>query len=169
MQNDLFAVLKAQIVDELSMLDELCEALHRRVSWLVAGKISDPYLMEDVFSALALSLHTFYTGCERILVRLVNNLDGGVPKSPDWHQGLLRQTTLTIPGIRGPIISNLGIYEFLSELRGLRHVIRNIYLKQLRRENLLSFGQEAIRLYPQIKQEIVQFMESFEEGANRPH
>ncbi|MBW1962887.1 MAG: hypothetical protein JRH18_23690 [Deltaproteobacteria bacterium] len=107
--------------------------------------------MEDVYAALAMSLHDLYTGCERILLRLISNIDGGIPKSKKWHLELLRQATLPISEIRGPILSDKENYEFLSELRGLRHVIRNVYVYRLKRENLLRFGKLAVEFYPRFK------------------
>jgi hypothetical protein len=117
-------------------------------------------LIEDVFAALALTMHSFYTGCERILMRLISNIDGGMTRSGEWHQQLLRQATLSIPEIRGPILSNMEVYEFLSELRGLRHVIRNVYTNQLKRESLLDFGKRALQIYPQFKRQVEEFISS---------
>jgi len=162
MQNSLLKILKAQIEDEMSGLDELHVALNRRVTWLVEGKVADPYLVEDIFAALAMNIHAFYTGCERILLRLINNIDGGISRSAEWHQELLRQATLNIPGVRGPIIARQDIYEFLSELRGLRHIIRNVYTHQLKRDNLLSLAKLAMNFHPRFKQEIIRFMNSLE-------
>lgn len=153
-------VLKTQIEGEISSLDDLHAALSRRVGWLLERKIADPFLVEDVFAALAMTLHDLYTGSERILLRPISNIDGGIPKSDEWHRELLRQATLAVPDLRGPIISEKDVYEFLSELRGLRHVIRNVYVHRLKRENLLKLGQLAVELYPRFKQEIERFMAS---------
>jgi hypothetical protein len=128
MQNSLLKVLKARVNDELSGLDNLHSVLRRRVDWLSEQKVTDPYLVEDVFAALAITLHDLYTGCERILLSLITNIDGGIPKSAEWHRELLKQANLSIPQVRGPIISDKDTYEFLSDLRGLRHVIRNDYV-----------------------------------------
>jgi hypothetical protein len=117
-------------------------------------------LIEDVFAALAMTLHDMYTGCERILLLLISELDGGIPKSDEWHREVLRQASLPIPGIRGPILSDKETTDFLSELRGLRHVIRNVYVHRLKRENLLSLGKSAVDFYPRFKQEIEKFMAS---------
>jgi len=111
---------------------------------------------------LAMTLHDMYTGCERILLHLISNIDGGIPKSDEWHREVLRQASLPIPGIRGPILSDKATCDFLSELRGLRHVIRNVYVHRLKRENLLSLGKSAVDYYPRFKQEIEQFMASHE-------
>ena len=160
MPNSLLSVLKAQIEDELANLDDLNGALNRRVDWLFEQKITDPYLVEDIFAALAMTLHDLYTGCERVLLRLISNIDGGIPKSSEWHREVLRQATLAVPNVRGPILSNKETFDFLSELRGLRHVIRNVYVHRLKRENLLSLGKSAVQFYPRFKQEIENFMAS---------
>lgn len=97
MQNSSLRIPKARIEDELASLDDLHAALSRRVDWLFERKISDPYLIEDVFAALAMTLHDLYTGCERILLHLISNIDGGIPKSGEWHREVLRQATLPVP------------------------------------------------------------------------
>lgn len=162
MQNSLLKVLSAQIKDELTQLDETYALLERRVSWLSDEKITDPYLIEDVFAALALTMHSFYTGCERILIRLISNIDGGMTKSGEWHRQLLRQASLAIHGVRAPIISTQEVYEFLYELRGLRHVIRNVYTNQLKPESLLDFGKRTLQIYPEFKRQVEEFMSSLE-------
>ncbi len=164
MQNSLSKVLSAQIKDELSQLDETYALLERRVSLLSDSRITDPYLIEDVFAALALTMHSFYTGCERILVRLISNIDGGMTKSGEWHRQLLRQASLAIHEVRAPIISTPEVYEFLHELRGLRHVIRNVYTNQLKPESLLHFGKRTLLIYPECKRQVEEFMSSLESG-----
>lgn len=162
MQNSFLKILKAQVENELVSLDELHISLNRRVAWLVEGKVTDPFLIEDIFAALAMSLHAFYTGCERIVLRLLNNIDGGLVKSSEWHQELLRQAALPIPDIRSPILTDPEVLEFLSELRGLRHVIRNLYINQLKKENLLEIGKMVKGIYPKFKMDIDRFLATLE-------
>jgi hypothetical protein len=162
MPNSLFKVLKAQIQEELSSLDDVHAALTRRVGWLSEPRTSDPYLVEDIFAALAMTLHDLYTGSERILLRIINHIDGGIPKTEEWHREALRRATLPVPGVRGPILSDSSICDFLSELRGLRHVIRNVYVHRLKRENLLNLGKQAVEFYPRFRSEIKRFIASLE-------
>jgi len=149
-------------------LDVVYAALSRRVGWLSEPRASDPYLVEDMFAALAMTLHDLYTGSERILLRIISHMDGGIPKSEEWHREVLRKATMPVPEVRGPILSDKTIYEFLSELRGLRHVIRNVYVHRLKGESLLSLGRQSVEFYPRFRSEIERFMASFEsEGRNQ--
>lgn len=49
-------------------------------------------------------LHDFYTGVERIFMRITSELNGGVPQSPQWHQELIRNMALAIPEVRPAVI-----------------------------------------------------------------
>ncbi len=45
-------------------------------------------------------LHDFYTGVERILIRIAEELNGGVPKGEQWHRQLPADMMVAIPGVR---------------------------------------------------------------------
>lgn len=75
---------------------------------------------------MALNLHGFYSGLERILERLAETVDGSLPKGENWHQALLVQMSKEVTGIRPAVIS-LQTLKRLDEYRGFRHVVRNVY------------------------------------------
>lgn len=87
---------------------------------------------------MALNLHGFYSGIERIFERLVETLDGNLPKGENWHQALLVQMSKEVTGIRPAVIS-LQTLKRLDEYRGFRHVVRNVYNFHLTRRNLRSW------------------------------
>ena len=109
--------LAEEIATETDSLAEL------RVEFVNAPKIgANTY----EFRARASILHDFYTGVERVFVRIAEELNGGVPRSERWHSQLLTDMTLRLDSIRPPVITKnlagkLGLY-----LR-FRHLFRNLY------------------------------------------
>ena len=41
------------------------------------------------YESLALKLHNFHTGCERIFQLIISELNGSLPSGYDWHKRLL--------------------------------------------------------------------------------
>ncbi len=134
--------LAAEIEGELSLLNELGEALEATVTDLPDDTKHKSVYLESI----ALKLHNFYTGCERIFTRISEELNGGLPRSHDWHVRLLRKMTLDIEGIR-PAVLTRETASLLDEYRAFRHIVRNIYgfeLRMSRMAPLLDNFREAL-------------------------
>ena len=71
-------------------------------------------------------LHDFYNGAERIFERIAAELNGGVPNAANWHQQLVADMALAIPGLRPAVIDD-DLGNSLAEYRGFRHLFRNVY------------------------------------------
>lgn len=80
---------------------------------------------------MALSLHDFYNGLERIFERIAENVDEFKPSSINWHQEILKQMTLEVPNIR-PVVISQELKENLDEYRAFRHIVRNVYSHNFR-------------------------------------
>jgi hypothetical protein len=52
--------------------------------------------------SVAINLHSFYNGVERIFEWIARELDGGLPVGPIWHRELLDQMTLQVEGLGRP-------------------------------------------------------------------
>lgn len=76
--------LAAEIKSELASLAQLEQELAG------APNPADSYSLR----ARGSILHDFYTGVERIFMRIASELNGGVPQSPQWHQELIRNMPL---------------------------------------------------------------------------
>lgn len=81
---------------------------------------------ELYLEAISLNLHGFYSGLEHIFEWIARQIDGVVPSGYAWHQELLTQMTLQIPGIR-PAVIQKETQVVLQEYLGFRHVVRNVY------------------------------------------
>lgn len=131
MKNNRIAELIAEIEDELHRIDMLSAAICE--TWKTMPKSTKKRRIHE--ESLALKLHNFYTGCERIFCKVADELNGGMPQSKDWHKRILRQMTLDVEGIRPSLISKKTESE-LVEYLGFRHVVRNIYGSEIRSDRI---------------------------------
>ncbi len=96
---------------------------------------------QDCIGTIALLLHSYYNGVERIFYVVAQSIDKSVPQGEDWHQQLLTQMTLPIPNIRPALIGEQA-YEELNEFRGFRHVVRSNYAFDLEPERVVALAEK---------------------------
>ena len=94
--------------------------------WTHARLTSDDYYV----GAVALNLHGFYEGLERLFEVIADGVDHTKPSGANWHQDLLRQMSIDIPGVRPPVLSP-ELRDLLERYRGFRHVVHNVYMFSL--------------------------------------
>ncbi len=90
---------------------------------------------DGYWDGVALNLHGFYTGVEKVLEDIAREVDGSVPSGPDWHRDLLIQLAAEMPGLRPAVLSGEA-RACLEDYRGFRHVVRNLYTFRLRAARL---------------------------------
>lgn len=115
------------------------ERLEMEIKQVQQEIIIHPGLTNILFESLALKLHNFYTGCERIFQIIADELNGGKPSSYDWHRRLLER--MTNQQINRPAVIQENTAKKLKEYLGFRHIVRNIYGFELdikRVENLVN-------------------------------
>jgi len=145
-----------QIRRELKDIDR---ALQRAEEGLVRAKrSSDDYYLDSV----ALNIHGFYNGLERIFERIAVIIDGQKPAGEHWHQALLEQMNSDIPELRSAVISDTT-YAALDEYRGFRHVVRNIYTFNLLPDQLSELVADGPSLFDQVQAELLAFTKFLEE------
>ena len=71
-------------------------------------------------------LHDFYSGVERVFVRIAEELNGGVPQGEQWRRQIITDMSLEIPGVR-PAAIDAALAEELGGYLRFRHVFRNVY------------------------------------------
>jgi hypothetical protein len=69
--------------------------------WRRFQESHDEYYLDGV----ALNLHGFYNGLERIFERVASTLDGAKPTGENWHFVLLQQMSPEVKDIRPAVIS----------------------------------------------------------------
>jgi len=118
--NEEYAALAGRIREELVELKRVVDRAEMLMS--KAQHTGDDGYLDGV----ALNLHGFYAGIERIFVSIARNVDGSVPSGSDWHRDLLTQMSAEISGVRPAVISRDTRY-CLDDYRGFRHVVRHVY------------------------------------------
>ena len=93
------AILSARIRTNLKDLALLVD--RAKNGWVKASSQKDDYYLDGV----ALNLHGFYSGLEKIFEKIAATIDGSVPTAANWHQELLAQMCLEIPDVRPAVIS----------------------------------------------------------------
>jgi hypothetical protein len=96
-----------------------------------AGRTGD----DGYWDGVALNLHGFYAGIERIFEDIGRTMEGSVPDSADWHRDLLLQMSAEMSGVR-PAVIGRDTRHSLDEYRAFRHVVRNVYAFNLRPSRL---------------------------------
>jgi hypothetical protein len=114
--------------------------------------------------ALALNLHGFYAGAERIFEKIATMLDGGLPQNGGWHQALLRQMTGEVPTVR-PAVLRRTTYECLEEYRAFRHVVRNVYTFNLRGARLQELATQLRPCMTALTEDLQQFIQALHQLA----
>lgn len=77
--------LAADIEMELTRLGQLEDDI-ARVNRAID---QNPSQADWLYENLALKLHSFYTGCEKVLQLIATELNGGLPAGSDWYKRLL--------------------------------------------------------------------------------
>lgn len=105
-------------------LNELYAVMERTLAiWGEAKPVEEGDYHID---AVALNLHGFYAGLERILEIIATRVDQTVPAGGNWHQELLDQMSTDVPRVRPAVLSE-ATRKKLDAFRGFRHVVRNVY------------------------------------------
>jgi hypothetical protein len=75
--------------------------------------------------AVALNLHSFYSGVERLFELTGRHIDQVVPDGEFWHHELVVQMVQEVPDVRPAVIS-ADTAAGLDEYRRFRHLVRNV-------------------------------------------
>lgn len=127
--------LAAEIEHELERLEKLREEL------ATAPRDDDSFTLR----ARGSMLHDFYSGIERVFVRIAEELNGGVPQGEQWHRQIVTDMSLKIPGVR-PAVIDAALAEELADYLRFRHVFRNVYGSLLQAERMRPLEERLPRV-----------------------
>ena len=144
------AVLAGRILAELQELSTLVQRAEQ--GWVKASESRDDFFLDGV----ALNLHGFYSGLERIFERVASVVDETVPGGANWHQELLSQMAIEIPGVRPAVIST-DLKDELEAYRGFRHIVRNVYAYHLRPEKMAPLVEKLPTVFTSVEREVAAF------------
>ncbi|MGB5750797.1 MAG: hypothetical protein WBM69_27755 [Desulfobacterales bacterium] len=69
--------------------------------WQRSKRSGDDFYLDSV----ALNLHGFYSGLERIFELIASSVDSSKPDDKEWHKTLLYQMAQEVPQVRSAVIS----------------------------------------------------------------
>ena len=94
-----FVWLNRRIYQDLVNIEQA--VARSQAAWQKYIEIQDDFLLDSV----ALNLHGFYNGVEKLLERIAKGLDNQLPGGRDWHPALLDQMATDVVDIRPVVIS----------------------------------------------------------------
>ncbi len=151
-----------EVADRIrSELQEI-EILVKRIelAWEHSLNSEDEFYLDSV----ALNLHGFYSGIERIFEIISTNIDANKPSGENWHQQLLNQMADEIHSVRPAVISTESCAK-LNEFRGFRHIVRNVYTFKFDPNKIKKLVNQTPSLFLDIKQELLAFADFLEDSA----
>jgi HepT-like protein len=141
-----------------SELPEIEHTLKRATEGVKRAKqTGDDYYLDGV----ALNLHSFYSGIERILELIAANVDDIRPEGENWHQTLLKQMAEEVTEVRPAVISD-SVRVGLDEYRGFRHIVRNIYTYKFDSARIEKLTEKAGPLFARLRAELLAFADFLE-------
>lgn len=105
---------------------------------------------------VAMSLHGFYTGIEKIFETIAKQIDGSLSSYSGWHKDLLLQMSAEISNTRPEVINN-STYELLLEFLAFRHVVRNNYTHKLEPNKVRKLVENLDDCYKSLKNDLMIF------------
>lgn len=136
--------LIVDIENELKFISREVEILKRKRKRAEEDK--DPENIDSHIKAIALTLHSIYSGYEKIIEMLVKGLDGDIPTAKEYHTALLKRATYEIPDVRPAIISE-DTYHLLNTLRAYRHKLRRIYTYLISPKKVIQLSESAVKSF----------------------
>lgn len=148
-----YIALSQRISQEIKQLEIVFSVIQKHWQKARSGhEDRDAYL-----NSVALNLHGFYSGLERIFEFIASELDGGKLGGADWHRELLKQMVLDIPKVRPPVLGKEAAAS-LDEYRKFRHRIRNIYAVELDPVLMANLLDPLKKNWDQIRSDLLDFL-----------
>jgi hypothetical protein len=132
--------------------------LMRAMSGLEKARQNNDDLYLD---GIALNLHGFYSGIERLFERIAVHVDGLLPQGANWHHALLMQMADEVLNVRPAVISE-EVRQWLDDYRGFRHIVRNVYTYKFDPSRMERLTLNAPNLFDQLKKEMSAFADFLE-------
>ncbi|MCP4167225.1 MAG: hypothetical protein GY759_15250 [Chloroflexi bacterium] len=155
-----YTVVASRIRKEIAELERVVNRIERGLK-ASQGHAADQDLYLD---SVALNLHDFYAGLERLFGQIANNIDESIPSGRDWHRELLHQMSLSLPSVRPAVLSPEGVQQIEEYLR-FRHVVRNIYAFEFDPLRLERLATEVKSAFDVVQFDLIAFVEYLEDIA----
>ena len=154
--NAVYRELAERIRGEVPDLEHVIQ--RALASWAQAGRMPDESAYLD---SVALNLHGFYSGLERLFELIARHVDRTLPTSETWHRDLLRQMAQELADVRPAVISRDSALA-LDEFRRFRHLVRSVYTMSLVPEKMAGLISALRTLWPGLRAELLAFADFLE-------
>ncbi len=150
---------------------ELAERIRGEVPELerVAGRAMAAWMhvermpQEDAYlDAVALNLHSLYSGLERLFEQIARHVDGVALAGEAWHRDLLQRMAQDLPRIRPALVAPDNAAA-LDEFRRFRHLVRNVYTMNLTPDRVAALMGKLPPLWTKLRCELLAFADFLEE------
>ena len=158
--NEVYEEIAERIRGEATDLERLVQ--RSSTAWLHFERSESD--REIYLDSVALNLHGFYSGLERLFELIGRHVDQSLPDGEMWHRDLLQQMAGEMGNMRPAVISRES-ESSLDELRRFRHLVRNLYTFNLVPERMKSFVLSLPELWAQVKAELLAFADFLSELA----
>lgn len=158
--NALYRELVERIHGEVADLDRIVQRTQR--IWPQAQKAlgdQDAYV-----DSVALNLHGFYSGVERLFELIARHVDHALPTGETWHRDLLQQMAHDAEDVRPAVISQDSVVP-LDEFRRFRHLVRNVYTMNLVPDKMTGLMSALPGLWTRLRAELLAFADYLQELA----
>lgn len=145
-----YAALAARIRQALADLEKV--TARAELLYAQAQRTGDDGYLDGV----ALNLHSFYGGVERIFEDIARTVERSVPAGPEWHRDLLIQMADEVTALR-PAVITAEARLCLDEYRGFRHVVRNVYTFNLRPARVRDLVEMLRPCFESIRDSVLAF------------
>lgn len=151
MKQELLA-LKERIETELADIERTAQRAQE--AWKGANRF--PEQQEYYLDSVALNLHSFYNGVERIFDAIARQLDPVFPSGDRWHRDLLKQMVKEWPEARPAVITG-ETEALLDDFLAFRHRIRGLYAFDVDAERLNLLLERLPEALSQVRQDLERF------------
>ena len=152
--------LSDRIRDGIVELTRIVDRVHG--GWQRSQQSEDDLYLDSV----ALNLHGFYGGLERLFELVASTVEGSVPQGANWHRLLLEQMASEIRQERPAVISAKTITA-LDEYRGFRHIVRNVYTFMFDPEKVEKLVEKLPGVFKQVQTELLAFADFLEQQVQK--
>ena len=153
-RNDLTALLLA------THGDRRAAARHAALALDLGGQLDDPIAQ----TALAASLHHFYSALESLAERVLRAFDQTIPSGERWHQELLELAGLDLPDVR-PALFSQETLPLLRRSLAFRHFFRHAYAVAWDPAELARNVETLRTLLPRVDADLDRFAAVLEAAA----
>lgn len=116
---------------------------------------------QAAIESVGYQMHNLYCAFEDLFKIVAETFENQVQDKSKYHMGFLKRMTLSIEGVRPPLMSQ-GCFLLLNNLRYFRHFFRHAYSYELDKRKVRIVLADALTLRGIYRNDIDAFLNSFE-------